>query len=242
MNRVLTAILITSTLIFAQPNNYISIGFGKSKSNSYTIPKESDNEITIRYGYELFNFLGIEARGEFFASGGKRLEHIISYGIFLKPNIDLYSRINLYGLYGYTRNILSKKSKTHSDKDTTIQDDFSYGGGLEYGVNQNNLFLYADYIRYIDKSTTNDDGKYAIKIDTLSLGLTMKFGLIKNKTKNKSKYPTLPMNKPKQISQKVSNGSTASTHSKDSKGYQGIQNSKRKKESKYFQIYGEFIE
>jgi len=203
MNRVLTVILITSTLIFAQANNYIGIGFGKSKSNSYTVPKESDNEITLRYGYELFDFLGVEARGEFFASGGKSLDHIASYGVFLKPNIDLYSKINLYGLYGYTRNILSKKNKTSSNKETTIQDDFSYGGGLEYGVSQNNLFLYADYIRYIDKSTIKDDGKYAIKIETISLGLNMKFGLLKNKKKRKIKYPTLHVDQPKQISKVI---------------------------------------
>jgi len=194
MNKILSTTLVASAILFAQTKSYIGIGFGKSESNSYTIPKESSNEITLRYGYELFDFLGLEARGEFFGSGGKRLEHSASYGLFLKPNLNISSKINIYGLYGYSRNILSKKSKESFEKDTTIQDDTSYGGGLEYNIGKNNLYLYADYIRYIDKSTIKEDGKYAIKIDTLSVGVNMKFGLNKQKSYKKIKYPTITTN------------------------------------------------
>jgi len=197
MNKILSSTLVVSAILFAQSKNYIGIGFGKSNSNSYTIPKESNSEITLRYGYELFDFLGLEARGEFFGGGGKRLEHSASYGLFLKPNYDISSKINIYGLYGYTRNILSKKSKIYSNKDTTIQDDISYGGGIEYKIGKKNIYIYADYINYIDKSTIKDDGKYAIKIDTLSVGVNIKFGSHTQKSYKKAKYPTINTYLPK---------------------------------------------
>ena len=82
----------------------------------------------------------------------------------------------------------------------TIQDDFAYGAGVEYSL-LDNTSLFVDYARYVDKSSTKPEGKYAIKIDSLSLGLSYRFG---GETKDREKtkilvehrYAKLPTPKP----------------------------------------------
>ena len=181
MNKLLILLTILTINIYAKNGgrHYVGIGGGITRASTYTTPKELMSDVTIKYGFSAFKHLDIEARGSFYVFGGTKLYHLSSYGVFLKPNYDLTTKTNIYTLLGYTRNTLSKKDTTHTNS-ITIQDDISYGGGFEYSL-FGNTYGYMDYLRYIDKSTIKPEGKYSIKIDSLSLGVNYRFG---NEPKN----------------------------------------------------------
>jgi len=181
MNKLLIPLILLTINIYAKNGgrHYVGIGGAITRASTYTVSKELMSDATIKYGFSVFNHLDIEARGSFYAFGGTKLYHLSSYGLFLKPNFDITNKTNIYTLLGYTRNTLSKKNTTHTNS-VTIQDDFSYGGGFEHSL-FGNTYGYVDYLRYIDKSTTKPEGKYSIKIDSISLGIDYRFG---NEPKN----------------------------------------------------------
>lgn len=200
---IITAILILLTNISADnKKHYIGTGGAFTQASTQTISKEMMADVTLKYGYALFNSLDLEARGSFYAFGGTKLYHPSSLGLFLKPNYDITSQTNIYTLLGYSHNTLSKQDTTNINA-VTIQDDFSYGAGVEYNI-FSDIFGYMDYVKYIDKSTTKPEGKYSIKINSLSLGINYKFGEEANNKEAEitekslvSTYITLPKTKVK---------------------------------------------
>jgi len=174
--KISVVLLMFTAQLTAKNNHSIAAGLGFTNANTYTIAKENMRDITLKYGYSLFDYLDIEARGGFFLEGGKELSHLSSYGLFLKPNFEIYNDINLYGLLGYTHNTLSKKDTYNELNAVTVQDDYSYGGGFTYSLDNSNLSIFTDYVHFIDKKTTRPEGKYAISIDTFTIGLSLKFG------------------------------------------------------------------
>lgn len=87
----------------------------------------------IRAGYELNQYIGIEARyiATFWEEGrlfGQELEHV---GLYVKPMVPLDDNFNLYGLVGYGWT----QTTTSGLVDPAIDDNgFAAGGGIEYDL------------------------------------------------------------------------------------------------------------
>ena len=152
---------------------YIAIGESITMAETYTVPSKGMYELSLKYGYMLNRYFGVEARGVFQLAQHKELTHKYSYGLYLKPNIEISKNTNIYGLIGYSKNKLVK-NETNFINNETIQYDLSYGGGIEHEYAKNK-YVYIDFVQYIDKSTTQPEGKYAIKINSVSMGLKYNF-------------------------------------------------------------------
>ena len=179
-NSILVVLLSALSIVNTQAW-YIGMGTAMSEVNTYSIDKERLYDVTLKAGYTYYDYLDFEFRGDFQTRSFKELLHPYSYGLFIKPNYDISKHLNTYMLLGMSKNKLKTVDKKQTNN-ITVQNDFSYGVGLEYSIGDN-FYIYSDFLRYIDKSTTQNRKNYAININTVSLGLIYKFG---GKTNN---YP-----------------------------------------------------
>jgi len=145
--------------------------------------------LTLRVGYELSQYVGVEARyiNTFLDKGrlfGQTLEHI---GLFVKPMLPLGEDFNMYSLIGYGW------TKTHTNgilNKAIDMNGFSAGLGLEYDLSDmkddydRNIYyiegfdgqadqergwgLFVDYQRLLIKLDTPD-------MDVVSAGVTYDF-------------------------------------------------------------------
>lgn len=110
----------------------------------------------LRVGYDFNKYFGLEGRyartfwdkGPF---GGTPLEH---FGLFLKPQVPLGEKVNLYGLigYGHTKNLGNGYRLTYLNKKWGV----SAGLGLEYQISdkpdRKGWNIFADYQRLLLQS------------------------------------------------------------------------------------------
>lgn len=114
---------------------YIGAGLVRAKLSACEnscIYEDVTYGLMIRGGYDFNRYIGIEGRYIYTSLGkgplgGSPLMHA---GIFLKPQLPLGERINLYGLlgYGYTKNLGNGGRLNYFDDGW----GFSTGVGLEY--------------------------------------------------------------------------------------------------------------
>lgn len=114
------------------------------KANLFSdkVNQERQVGVTGRIGYDFMDFLGAELRGTYGVAkdSGTKFKQV---GGYLKPNYDVTDAINLYGLLG--------ASKTNGDSPT--ETGFSYGAGLNYGINDK-VSVFTDVLNYMKKSDT----------------------------------------------------------------------------------------
>jgi len=88
--------------------------------------------LMMRGGYDFNRYIGIEGRYIYtsFGKGSLGGTPLMHAGVFLKPQLSLGERINLYGLlgYGYTKNLGNRGRLNYFDNGW----GFSAGVGLEY--------------------------------------------------------------------------------------------------------------
>jgi hypothetical protein len=159
-----------------QSSLYFGGAFSYNKIDTY---KYSNNlkDITALFGYNLTNYLDIEARFLKSAKDGDELTHTYSYALFLKPKVNLKDNLYSYALLGYSANKITYENEAQYNgilNNYTIQKSVSYGLGFSYKVNSK-WSLFADMVRYIDDNITKPEGKYAIKIDSISFGFNYQF-------------------------------------------------------------------
>ncbi len=167
-------LLIFLTNIFADGYKQY-IGFAGTLTTASTQKEKNEKMVdaTLRYGYSFYENLDLELRGTFYIAGGSKLYHPSSLGLFLKPKYFLDDDVNIYALLGYSKNTLSKQNSSTANS-ISVQNDFSFGGGVEIGVS-NNIYTFVDYVQYIDKTVKKPEGTYSMKINSVSVGLNFKF-------------------------------------------------------------------
>ncbi len=185
MSRILLTLMLILSAVYSDSKHSLGVGASITNATTYTIKQESMYDFTLKYDYLLFKWLDIEARGSFYIADGKKLYHPVTLGIFLKPNFNFSDRYNFYALAGYSKNTLSKQDTSQINA-VTIQNDVSYGGGVEYNL-LDNSWLFLDYVRYVNKSTEKPEGTYAIKIDTITFGFNYRFDFNYKKETTKTK-------------------------------------------------------
>jgi OOP family OmpA-OmpF porin len=132
--------------------------------------------ITLRAGYDINEYVGIEARyiGTFWDAdelGGQELTHV---GLYVKPMMAINEQLNIYGLVGYG---LTTTSTGGNGNLAEVDDNgFAAGIGMEYDIDtedaegslESGFGLFVDYQRLLIKSDVPD-------MDVLSAGVTFDF-------------------------------------------------------------------
>ena len=153
---------------------YIGGGIGRGKVNTYYFGKDTITSASLNAGYKLFKNLDIEARIYRGIKDGPSLRHSYSVGVFAKPYYEVVNKVELYALLGYGRTKLGYVGSFSILDDTTTQNDWMYGLGVSYKLN-NFWSIYGDMTRLIDKSTRLSTGNYAAKAIISTVGFNYQF-------------------------------------------------------------------
>jgi len=156
---------------------YAGLGVSVERVNSHVFPKETVTDITGRVGYDFSKYLGVEFRGTMGVSDGDKLGHDYSYGLYLKPQYPVTKELSIYALAGYAQSKISFDNEVAFNgihNNYTIQNGFSFGVGVAYKLDED-WSLFVDATRLIDKSTTQVEGEYAIKVDGVTFGFVYHF-------------------------------------------------------------------
>ena len=156
---------------------YAGLGVSVERVNSHIFSQETVTGVTGRIGYDFSKYLGVEFRGTMGVSDGDKLGHDYSYGLYLKPQYPVTKELSIYALAGYAQSKISFDNELDFNgigNNYTTQNGFSFGAGLEYILNED-WSLFVDATRLIDKSTTQVEGKYAIKVDGVTFGFIYHF-------------------------------------------------------------------
>lgn len=164
---ILCAVFITNNIVLANEfSTYFDIGYhlGKYKEDVSGTPSFEPNAIKIGIGKFLNENIAIE--GQFAIGLGEdtdqyqgididvEIENAIS--IFLKGNLNLSEKANLYGLVGFTKGKLKAKTDALGEDYSSSDSGLSYGLGVDVCV-VNNISLRGDYIFYLSE----DDYDYS---------------------------------------------------------------------------------
>ncbi|MDE2607887.1 MAG: porin family protein [Burkholderiales bacterium] len=119
-------------------------------------------------GYDLMPNLAIEgmvAGGTSSDSNqGVTMKLHDSYGLFLKPKVDVGSNVELFGRLGWARSNVDVSCA--SGCANTSGNDFAYGLGVNYKINQQ-LRVGLDYTHLMDRG--------GVKVDGVTLGVGYHF-------------------------------------------------------------------
>jgi opacity protein-like surface antigen len=163
---IITGILFSSsTMVFADDNSgYFGSGYHLGKYEESGVPDAEPSALKIEVGKYLTPNIAIE--GQFLFGMGDdtvqiegvdvdlELKNAIS--IFVKGDIDLGEKANLYGLIGFTK---GKLEATIDENNVSVSEDdsgLSYGFGIEGEVGSG-ISLSSEYIVYLSE----DDYDYS---------------------------------------------------------------------------------
>jgi len=156
---------------------YTGLGMNIGQVKSYDYGSDTVVGITVKAGYNLYEYFAVEFRGSTDFHNSDQLGLDYSYGFYLKPQYVVNEEINIYGLLGYTKTKISFDNEVAFNgigNDYTTQGGFSFGVGVGYKLDED-WSLFADITRLINESTTQLEGEYAIKVDGLTFGLVYHF-------------------------------------------------------------------
>lgn len=129
-------------------------------------------ELMLLGGYDINDKIAIE--GRYYKSVAK--ENILersSWGIYLKPHIELIDSIELYGLAGFG----GFKAKNINGSIVDIDDNgLQFGVGLNYKVNDR-LGVFADWVNFVyaKKQKAFIVPNQRVSMDAFTVGLTYRF-------------------------------------------------------------------
>ena len=158
-------------------NFYAGLGISASQVNSEIYDKETLAAVTGKVGYNFSEYFALEFRGTAGLREGDFLGHGYSAGIYIKPQYPINEDLSVYGLLGYAQSKITLDKATAIATrvdDYTTQNALSFGLGLDYKLDQD-WSLFVDAVHYIDDDTTRPEGKYAIKVNTLTFGVAYHF-------------------------------------------------------------------
>ena len=170
-------ILKKNTSVLPSSKFYIGIGISKDKVQSFTYGPDTSYSTALKVGYNFNECLSVEARLVRGIHDVDQLEHDYSYGLYIRPRYQITDTLEIYALFGYSKTKISfTDEKSYSDvyNTYTTQKSFSIGAGIDYKINKE-WAIYLDYIHFIDKTTTQPEGKYAIHVDAITFGAEYNF-------------------------------------------------------------------
>lgn len=136
------------------------------------IANDKTIELMVLGGYDINEDIAIE--GRYYKSVAK--EDILdrsSWGIYLKPHVELIDNIELYGLAGFG----GYKAKNINGSIVDIDDNgLQFGIGLNYKVNDR-LGIFADWVNFVydKKQNAFTVPDQRVSMDAFTVGLTYRF-------------------------------------------------------------------
>jgi len=170
---------VTSSPVPIQTNNnnmYIGIGLStiatgyKMDIFSKKASQDRTGAFLFVAGYEYNPYLAVELRLSKSFVKENVLKQII-FGIYLKPQYELYNDVKIYGLLGYGK----LKVQQHNSSGINFSDkNLHIGAGVSYNVTDK-LELFADYISYSrDKKVVNYLGSTR-KVSTSAINMGVNY-------------------------------------------------------------------
>jgi len=156
---------------------YMGVGLSVGSVESFYYGADTVASVHARVGYDVYRYLGVEARVTLSLADGDDLGLDYSYGFYLKPQYPINKKWKLYGLVGYAQTQISfddESSYNGITNNTSTQNGFSYGVGVSYQYSHK-VELYVDATSLIDESETLASGSYAMKANTLNFGINYHF-------------------------------------------------------------------
>jgi opacity protein-like surface antigen len=156
---------------------YAGLGVSAGQVESHYYGKDTVVGVTGKVGYNLSKYLAVEFRGTKGLKDGSQLGLDYSYGLYLKPQYPVNADLSVYGLLGYAQTKISFDNEVAFNgisNNYTTQNDFSFGVGLDYKLNED-WSLFIDVMRLIDKETTQLEGKYASRVNAITFGFVYHF-------------------------------------------------------------------
>ena len=159
---------------------YVGLGYSYIKAKVEGL-RNSEVEITgdavgLLAGYNFNKYIALEARyGTTFgdityedSSGSVDTSGDMSnWGIYLKPMYPM-GELTLYGLLGYGEVTIDDAGSEESD------DDFQWGLGASYAVNEN-VGVFVDYTRLYDDSELYGSSDIDVVAESINIGFTYNF-------------------------------------------------------------------
>jgi outer membrane receptor protein involved in Fe transport len=172
-----TAIVPALATVAPRDNFYVGLGVNAEQTNTHRFGKDRTLGATVKMGYDVSKYLGLELRGSKSFTKEDPLTHDYSVGAYLKPQYPVTKELTLYGLVGYGETKVTYENELAEQgiaNNETKQRGLSYGLGLDYMID-NSWSVFADASRLIDKKITKLEGKYAVKVDNVTLGFAKRF-------------------------------------------------------------------
>jgi opacity protein-like surface antigen len=172
-----TAIVPALATVAPRDNFYVGLGVNAEQSNTHRFGKDRTLGATAKMGYDVSKYLGLELRGSKSFTKEDPLTHDYSVGAYLKPQYPVTKDLTFYGLVGYGETKVTYENELAEQgiaNNETKQRGLSYGLGLDYMID-NSWSAFVDATRLIDEKTTKLEGRYAVKVDNVTLGITKRF-------------------------------------------------------------------
>ena len=160
-----------------QEKYYLGLGLGTGSVSTEFYDDDTVTDIRMIVGYDVYESLALEVRGSMAMGTGDKLTHNYSVGIYLRPNYQVTPKVNVYALLGYGQTEVEFQNQVAFNgiiNNKTRQNDFSYGAGLSYKIDNRQSF-FIDAVSYIDKETTLSNGEFAINVKMLTVGISYRF-------------------------------------------------------------------
>jgi len=175
MLKVFTTLLLLSSALSAGGKGfYVGAGLAGEYVSDYINEADPNEEnrlvgLMLRAGYGI-DYLSVELRSSKTWAIEDSLSKTNAIGIFLKPNIDLTKKINVYGLAGFGNHNVSFSDKEklfygYTDNDVS-QNSFSFGGGVEYAYNDH-IGFFGEVVQVIDEESAKRANE--IEVDTFGI-------------------------------------------------------------------------
>ncbi|MCH9739743.1 MAG: porin family protein [Epsilonproteobacteria bacterium] len=124
-------------------------------ANPFADETDQDRQVGITgiIGYDFMDYLGAELRASMGVSEeADHGEKMQTYGVYLKPNVDVTDALNVYGLIGYGASNLSNGQDV-----AETNGGLSYGAGVDYGITEN-ISVFTDVVNYVTGQEASDIG------------------------------------------------------------------------------------
>ena len=177
--KIIISLLVLNNIVWAnsQDKFYVSGGVSMETSSSKKYDENSLLGVVLKTGYNYNDYLSIDLRFSKGFGNEKQLSHDYSVGVYIKPIYPIQENLKFYGLLGYGKNKLVFKNEFDFNgvkNNKTIQNDISYGFGLDYSLNKN-YSMELEVLKLIDES--NSAKTHRIKVNSIAVILTRHFSI-----------------------------------------------------------------
>ena len=152
-------IMATSSVVAEEGKSYFGVGYHIGQYEETGAPKANPSGIKLEFGKYLIDNVAIE--GQFTLGAGEDTVEYLgvdvdikvksAISLFIKGDIDLGEKANLYGLIGFTKGEIEATIPEFNYSVSASDTGLSYGFGVEI-FTSNDFSVSGEYISYLSES------------------------------------------------------------------------------------------